>query len=126
MRVLECEWLYIEAPGRFLATNDRGKWAKHSPVVKAWREAAKTAALECFPFDGPVSIKADVYKPSRRAYDLDGVVPTIKACIDGLRDAGVLVEDDMRHVTRLIVQHGEVRKPGAIAITITGAREVAP
>ena len=40
----------------------------------------------------------------------DGIAPTVKACIDGLRDAGVIADDDTRHMTALTITHGGVDK----------------
>ena len=45
-----------------------------------------------------------VYKPTRRRLDLDNNTP--KFVIDGLVEAGFVIDDDMSHITSLTIRGG--------------------
>jgi len=45
-----------------------------------------------------VRITAKIYVRSARRFDPNNAADTTKAMVDGLRDAGVLVDDDHTHV----------------------------
>src|SRR5690349_6164749 len=74
---------------------------------------------------GPVTIAATVHRSDARKFDLDGVTPTIKACIDGLRDAGLLDEDHWGVITELTIRRGEQWADAALVLTITEQEAVA-
>jgi len=84
-------------PPTALSPNVRTHWAKKAKAKKAYREAcAWTAKLH-----GAGPIKADRLRltlefvpPSRRAFDLDNALASIKSGLDGLAD--VLGVDDSR------------------------------
>jgi len=119
--------LSIPAPGPWVSTN--GQRHKHhysqAAAVKPWRTLAGQLAAGHPPFDAPVIIEAVVHKSRDVRWDVDGITPTIKACIDGLRDAGVLAEDDDRHVTALNVRVGCVCRPARLEIRVWEASEAA-
>lgn len=110
----------IPAPAPWLTTNQRLHWAAKATRTKAWRAAAywRARAADLTPIAGPVDVTASIHKPTRRPYDLDGHAPTVKACLDGIRDAGVITDDDTRHVPSLTLIAGEVG-PSRVHITIT-------
>lgn len=101
--------LPIPAPGSWVASNDHTHWRNRHAGVKAWRETAAWRAKQArLPkITSPYAIHATVHKATRHLFDLDGIVPSVKACVDGLRDAGVLEQDDFRHMVRLVVEAGE-------------------
>lgn len=78
-------------------------------VTKAWREAAAWIARvdRVQPFHRPVHITGTIHRANRQVWDVDGAVVTIKAAIDGLRDAGVLAGDDHRYVRSVTSEWGE-------------------
>lgn len=115
----------ITRPCPWLATNDRDHWAVRNARTRAWRRAAAVYAARVEHIRGPVEIHAVIHKPTRRQYDLDGITPTIKACIDGLRDAGVIEADDHHALTRVTITAGEPRRPGFVVLTITPSQEAA-
>ena len=119
--------LTIPAPGKWLSTNSSR--VKHhyaqAAGVKAWRDTAGQVAAGHPPFTAPVVIEAVVHKSRNNRWDVDGITPTVKACIDGLRDAGVLAEDDDRHVTALNVRVGCVCRPARLEIRVWEASEAA-
>lgn len=110
----------ILAPAKWVTTN--GQRARHhydqAATVTPWRQAAALAARGMEPIAPPVTITATIHKSHNRRYDLDGITPTVKACIDGLRDAGVLAEDDDRHVVALTVRAGCVCKPARVELRV--------
>jgi len=91
----------VPAPAEFLSANDRLHALHKARVIKQWREAAawatKAHRLQSFG-DQLVQITAFVHKPHARRYDAGNYYPTAKAAVDGLRDAGLLVDDDNDHV----------------------------
>lgn len=104
-------------PNRDLHPNARVHWARKASAVAKARAAAgwevKTAKLKL----GAVgAVKATIvfYPPNRRAHDLDGLLASMKAAIDGIADAiGV---DDSRWT--FVPMKGDVRKGGAVEVTI--------
>ena len=117
----------IVQPGPWLAINDRHHFAVRAARTKAWRHAAAVYALNqgAQPVEGRVEVHAVIHKPTRVHYDLDGAAATVKACVDGLRDAGVIPADDTSVVARLVVTPGEVGKPGRVVVTVTQIGEAA-
>lgn len=113
----------ILAPGKWVTTN--GQRTRHhydqAATVTPWRQAAALAARGMEPIAPPVAITATIHKSHNRRYDLDGITPTVKACIDGLRDAGVLAEDDDRHVVELTIRAGCVCKPARVELRVEAA-----
>lgn len=111
----------IPAPGLFLSTNQRMHFHKRADLTATWREAAaweaKRQHLPAFGL-GPVHVTATFHRADQRAFDLDGASPTVKACIDGLRDAGCLTEDDTRVIPRLTLAAGEPWADAALVLTI--------
>lgn len=107
--------LHIPAPEAWLSSNDRWHWAKRARVTKAWREAAAWRAIAGkLPIGlSRVSITASVHRADNRRADAHNRLPTIKAAIDGLVDAGVIPDDNDSIVSALTIVAGEaVRAPG--------------
>lgn len=90
------------------ATTNR-HWRHRQQVTKAWRKAAAWIARvdRVQPFHRPVHITGTIHRANRQVWDVDGAVVTIKAAIDGLRDAGVLAGDDHRYVRSVTSEWGE-------------------
>ena len=92
----------IEVPASQIITsnNERGHWAIRSGAKKALRHQAhlkaKTARL---PKDlQRVHITVYIDYPDRRRRDAHNLYPTVKPIIDGLVDAGVLIDDSDTHL----------------------------
>lgn len=111
----------VGAPGPFATTNQRHHWSVRNKITQAWRTAAawQARADRLKPVAGPVHIEAQICRADSRRFDLDGHAPTVKACVDGLRDAGVLPEDDTRHVPSLTLTAGPKSEVACIVLTLT-------
>ena len=101
----------------WLSSNDRLHRQQEAKITKAWREAAQAATPEAGPVEGRVRVVAYVWKPRRGRYDPGNFYPTAKACMDGIVDAGLLVDDDWVHMDGPDMRHGGIG-PAALAITI--------
>jgi crossover junction endodeoxyribonuclease RusA len=91
----------IEAPGKqFLTANGRGVWMKWHKLTATWRlNAAWAARMAGIPRQGErVRVVAELRFTSKRRRDVANWYPTVKACIDGLVDAHVLVDDSDTYV----------------------------
>lgn len=109
------------APPSTLLPNQKRKkhWGTIAKATRELRECAKYAAREQMPNDwtpytGPVVLTLYVgYGRRRRIPDLDASAHACKGIIDGLTDAGVMVDDEI--VKRLVVEHG--RDPSGVGYT---------
>lgn len=119
--------LSITAPGPFLRTNRRDHFHQRAILTRTWREAAAwEAKRQHLPvFEGPVRVTATFHRADKRQHDLDGLAPTAKAAIDGLRDAGVLAGDDTRYIPELVLRAGEQWADAALVLTITAIEDAA-
>ena len=119
--------LEIPAPADWISENDRLYWAQRAKLVRAWRNAALIYARQArLPKLERAHITATVHKGNRRAYDAHNLMPTAKACIDGLvtgkgkiKGYGLLPDDSNAHLTGPDMRAGEVRDTPALVLTIT-------
>lgn len=85
---------------RILSSNQRLHWAARADRTKSLRLAAATHAA----WDAPghdydrAHIVVTVTWPDKRRRDVHNLMPTIKACIDGFVDAGLLPDDSDKHL----------------------------
>lgn len=102
-----------------LSPNSRYHWAVKSRRAKAYREAAgwaTRAAKVKVEGKGAIDLHISFYPPSKRRYDLDNLLASIKNGIDGIADA--LGVDDNRF--RLRIERCAVIKGGEVRIVVTG------
>lgn len=115
------EWtITIESALPMLNLNQRYHWAKKAQLTKHWRQLALANAMAA---DLPknlqnVHITAHVIKSTSRQYDVHNLMPTLKACVDGLVDYGLIPDDTNKHLTGPDLRQGGKGEPG-IRITIT-------
>jgi hypothetical protein len=107
----------LQAVNPWLNSNDRLHRQQEAKITAAWRDAGAQAAAGLAPVAGLVLIWAHVYKPRNNRYDPQNFYPTGKAVVDGFRDAGLLVDDDWRHVVGPFMLHGG-KGPDALTVTI--------
>jgi hypothetical protein len=108
--------IVLDAPAALLTMNAAKsthyrEWAK---LTKAWREAMarRAALLEVPRVTSRVGVDARPYQVGGHLADPGAHMPCVKACIDGLRDAGVL-EDDTGAFVAWITVHAPVAGDGA-------------
>lgn len=102
----------------WLNSNDRLHRMQENKLTSAWRAAAKgLVPAEWEQLTVPVRVVAEVWKPRRGRYDPGNLYPTAKACLDGIVDAGLLVDDDWRHVEGPDMRHGGIG-PAALVVKI--------
>lgn len=87
-------------PAKLINLNDRSHWRVKGALTKAWRTSAYYAAKQAK--QGPlgpsyVYVTLPVRTAARR--DPHNFVPTVKAIVDGLVDAGVWPDDNSEWVT---------------------------
>jgi crossover junction endodeoxyribonuclease RusA len=101
------EPLIVKVPGRPFSLNaERSKhWSDRAARVAQLRQDAKYCALQAMPFRRRESLFQQVdievfpwAKDRRYRQDVGNNYPTFKACLDGLVDAGVIMDDDDTHV----------------------------
>jgi len=90
--------LDIPAPCDFINSNQRLHRMAQAKLTKTWRQASATAAHGLEPFTTQVHIIAHIFKPRGGRWDPNNLWPTVKAAVDGLVDAGLLADDDHKHL----------------------------
>ena len=82
-----------------LTANQRLHHMKRAGIVKLLRHAAAMAAAsQDVPKLDRAHITVHVAWPDRRRRDVHNIMPTVKACVDGFVDFGVLPDDDDHHL----------------------------
>jgi crossover junction endodeoxyribonuclease RusA len=91
----------IELPSLpLLSLNDRAHWTIRNGRAQVLKKAAWLMALKAkAPHLQRAEITVEYQPPDKRRRDPDNLAPTGKAALDGLVLAGVLPDDDARHVT---------------------------
>ena len=119
----------IPVPVAWLNANDRADRRRFAPIVKQWRDAAHVhARAGKLPALGKAHITATLRFRDRRRRDPHNYYPTIKACIDGLVDYGLLPDDSSDYLVGPDIRLGEVLPTqkqyvpsGAVVLTIREA-----
>jgi len=105
-------------PPRELHPNARTHWAVKAKAVKAYRDYAFIRAKESGVIVSHGSIlhlHAIFYPPSKRRYDIDGLLSNIKAGIDGIADGLGINDYAFRSAS---IEIGDVMKGGGVKIII--------
>ena len=77
-------------PPRECSPNWRGHWAKKAPATKRYKLACWALAREArlvAPAEGPINLRIEFVPPDRRPRDLDNMLASCKAMLDGIADA---------------------------------------
>ena len=100
--------LIIEVPGRVpakLRPNARMHWGAKMRATKKWRargyQEGKIRRLSSGPLD-LARITFEFHYKVRRNRDIDNLILTMKPFVDGLVDAGLLIDDSSEHL-----RHGD-------------------
>lgn len=112
--------LTIPAPAAWISMNQRLHWAKKAELTRTWRLAAAVAARKAeLPKGLPhVHITATVTKPSRRAFDVHNLLPSLKAAIDGLVDYGLIEDDSTKYLTGPDMRVNPETGPASVVLEI--------
>lgn len=120
------EPLRVRIDWRPVCVNEERKMTKYprAEFVRNWREAFEKLARAQRParrFD-QVHITVVHHRLNRRSMpDVGGCLPSAKAAIDGLVDAGVLPADDPKHVLQLTFVAPVVSGYEALELIVTEA-----
>lgn len=93
MSAVELQWPMTET----LNANQRLHWAQRSVKTRLLRGAAKTRGEDLAPMQR-ARLTVAIGWPDKRRRDAHNLMPTLKACIDGFVDAGVLPDDSDAHL----------------------------
>jgi hypothetical protein len=123
-------WLVALPPGlELLTANQRHHWAVRNRVTGQLRDAAWLCARrDRVPRLDRAVIVGEYQPPDRRKRDGENWAPSLKACIDGLRDVRahgtvtrrILADDDAGHVLAAACVIGRVHPLGRLVLRITG------
>lgn len=105
-------------PDKALSPNTKSHWAVKAKAAKVYRSTCYFAALYAkvkAKWTGPIIVSLEFHPPSRRHFDMDGLLSRMKSGLDGLADA--LQVNDSRFQLHLSI--GEVVKHGAVVVTIS-------
>lgn len=94
-----------------LSLNDRTHWRARAAANKSLRRATMLLARsKQLPHCAQISVELHWVPNTARRRDTDNPTPTVKPCVDGLVDAGVVDDDDAAHVAHLpVVIHPPVK-----------------
>lgn len=96
-------------PDEWINANVREHWTIKAAKVRTWRAAVATHAIDArLPYMTRVEIVAQPRWASKRRHDSSNIAPTVKACVDGLVDAGVLPDDSSQIVVSESYQEGPI------------------
>lgn len=115
------ETFILEIPkGEWLTQNQRLHWAQAASRKKAVRYRSRVEARRqgIQPRTGKTIATILVGYPTARRADPENAAPTIKAAIDGLVDAGVLVDDSAEFWAHGTDRDPEKTQPGMYRLTI--------
>lgn len=115
MTIIDLPW---ERPP--LNLNQRMHWARKAKETKLIRSTVAVLARgRAIPLPCIVTLVWTVSDARRR--DTDNPAPTVKACIDGLRDAGCLPDDHSQYVVRSGTAIVKVPGVKALRLEVTAA-----
>ena len=93
-------WTYTMRLATILTLNDRRHWRTTAPIKKHIRGLSKAHAFTLrIPRQEFIIIGTLFHPPTLRYRDADNAMATVKPIIDGIQDAGIVLDDDARHVT---------------------------
>lgn len=104
----------IPAPAEWINSNHRLHRMAQAELTKQWRQAARSAAKGLPQLQTPVHITAHIWKTRSGRYDPCNLYPTVKACVDGIVDAGLIHDDDHTRVIGPDMRHGGTGNPEII------------
>ncbi|MFC9769179.1 hypothetical protein [Rhodococcus jostii] len=110
-----------------MSMNDRMHWARKAKLTKQIRDLTKLlVSVNAVPKSDHITIGLHYRPRDNRRRDVDNLMPVLKACADGVVDAGVVSDDTPEFMTKhMPVIHRAVKgEPGEMWLEITGTEEV--
>jgi crossover junction endodeoxyribonuclease RusA len=102
-------------PPKELSPNARTHFHAKARVAKNYREGAFWTAFDCIaPESGPVHLTIEFRPPDKRKRDLDNMLASTKAGLDGIADA-LKINDERFELT---IRRGEPVKSGRVVVRI--------
>jgi len=108
----------IELPAglELLTLNQRMHWRPRNDITQALRQATFIVARNAkIPQLQRAHVICRIHFSVRRRRDIHNWMPTAKACVDGLVDAGVLTDDNDDHLDGPVMQPG-IPQPQAVVV----------
>ena len=81
-----------------LSLNDRSHWRKKAAITKRVRDWVCQNAWYTVPACSAIAVELHYVPRDARRRDRDNLVATLKPCMDGLVDAGVIPDDTPEYV----------------------------
>jgi crossover junction endodeoxyribonuclease RusA len=110
--------IFLPWPDCRLSPNGRHHWAQVARAKKAAKRTAYYTTLEAGigPIDADsILVRYSFYPPSRRAFDLDNMVASMKAAADGISKA-IGIDDAKWNLA--VSPHGPVEKNGMVKVEL--------
>ena len=104
-------------PSPKLSPNTRCHWSVKAKAAKAYRKEAGWLTVTSktkVDMEGSINLKITFLPPTRRHFDLDGLLSRIKSGLDGVAD-GLGVDDNRFALT---IERGNVCPPGWVRIEV--------
>lgn len=98
-----------------------GRFMKAAAIKRYRRltkEAVEAERINTGPW-GEVAVKATFYFAHARRRDADNAVGSLKAVYDGIVDAGLAIDDDLKHMVRYFPKFEIDRNHPRVELTIT-------
>ena len=121
--------IILPIPPRVLSPNCavatvRGRFAKAAAAKKQRRQAKKAIReerIETAPWR-EVSVRSEFFHATRRRRDQDNALITLKAAHDGIVDAGLVPDDTLEYMERILPVFSIDREHPRVVMTITRVR----
>lgn len=112
-------WVLDIPPGELINANERLHWAVRARRTRDLKRDALVVALAArVPRMDRIRIVGVVHPPNRRRRDPHNLYPTLKAYIDGIVKAGVIVDDDSSHLAGVEMVLGEPARLLRLSVVI--------
>lgn len=113
----------VKLTSPYINANGRGHWANKARATKHLRDEVHIhcRTLKIPDLTGRCMVQLEYIPKVGRGPDPDNLWPTEKACVDGLQDAGVLLNDRQTDLTRTVphVAKADRRVLHQLILTIT-------
>jgi Holliday junction resolvase RusA-like endonuclease len=109
---------------QLISANDRGHWSKNHRKTKQWRQTAQLVASSArnrghLPLMERARIEVWFTYPTNHRRDVANLHPTVKALVDGVVDAGILPDDNDKHVLGPDCRRDPEKGPLSMRMVIT-------